>query len=84
MDYERFEVIEGEIVDAPHVLESAPARATQLVCGTHPAWMGCGMTGRRCVQFSVPVDEPDERTWAERATTFRVVDQRRSTIRGWK
>ncbi len=73
----RHEVIDGELVDAPRVIGAAPAPPVDIVCAQHPAWMGCGLALPGCVQYAVPAEQPDKRTWTERATTFRVVDRRR-------
>lgn len=78
MNHERREVIDGELVDAPRALADIPARPVEIRCATHPAWLGCGLTWADCVQHAVPVEEPDTRTWTERARTFRVVDRRRA------
>jgi hypothetical protein len=73
----RHEVIEGEVVDAPLVLAAGPAVPVRLCCDTHPAWMNCGIDQPACVTYNAPGDDVDDRTWTQRATTFRVVDRRR-------
>lgn len=71
-------VIDGELVDAPRVLDSAPARRMDIGCGTHAPWLDCGLRWPTCTQHAVPVEEPDARTWAERLTTYRIIDHRRT------
>lgn len=74
------EVIEGELGDAPRALATAPAVQALVVCTVHGTDR-CGFTEPGCVQVNVQPELPDERTWTERLTTFRVVDRRRPTIR---
>lgn len=71
-------VIDGEIVDAPRVLAAAPDRPVDLVCARHHRSVDCGLARPDCIQYAAPVDEPDDRTWTERMTTYRVVDRRRT------
>lgn len=78
MRHDGHEVIEGELVDAPRVLDVGPARPVDIVCAQHPRWMACELALPGCIQHAVPAAEPDTRTWTERATTFRVVDRRRA------
>lgn len=75
------QVIDGEVVDAPRVLADVPAGPPPAVrCAQHPDWMRCETSWRDCVQYNQPAEEPDERTWTERRTTFRVVDRRRASV----
>lgn len=74
-------VIEGELVDAPRALTAEPAGEQLLVDCVEHGSDRCGFTGPGCVQVNRRPDPPDERTWTERLTTFRVVDRRRGTIR---
>lgn len=71
------DVIDGELVGPPRVLDVAPAARMDIVCGRHPRWLDCGLRLPTCVQYAVTEEEPDRRTWTERLTTFRVIDRRR-------
>ncbi len=73
------EVVDGEVVDAPRALPAEVEPAPRIVCVTHRG--DCDLRRAGCVQQMTDPERPDTRTWAERASTFRVVDHRR--VRGF-
>jgi hypothetical protein len=71
VNHDGHEVIDGEVVAAPHIIGAEPAGPRPTIrCDTHPEWMDCQLATNTCVPFQA----------SAAATThgsFRFVDRRR-------